>query len=120
MLAFLRALCAGEDVVAGVVLPWARLVAEVSAIDQLLVGDPHRIGRRDVEVPVAGRRIVDGGDGRKEDVCLLAVREGLGLDRRDVRVGVEVVDDRRLDVLVRFLALVALRQSVTRRERKFY
>jgi hypothetical protein len=30
-----------------------------SAVDQLLVGDPHRIGRRDIEVPVAGRRIVD-------------------------------------------------------------
>jgi hypothetical protein len=42
---------------------------------------------------------------------LLAVQEGLGLGRRDVRVGVEVVDDRRLDILVRFLALVALRRS---------
>ena len=33
-----------------------------SAVDELLVGDPHRIGRRDVEVPITGRRIVDGGD----------------------------------------------------------
>ncbi len=31
MLALLRALCAGEDVVAGVVLPWARLVAKAGA-----------------------------------------------------------------------------------------
>jgi hypothetical protein len=40
MLALLRALCAGEDVIAGVVLPWARLVAEGSPVDELLVGDP--------------------------------------------------------------------------------
>ena len=40
VLALLRALCAGEDVVAGVVLPWARLVAKVSAIDQRLVVTP--------------------------------------------------------------------------------
>ena len=44
----------------------------------------------------------------KEDVCLRAVREGRGLARRDGRVGVEVVDDRRLDVLVRLVALVRL------------
>ena len=49
---------------------------------------------------------------------MLASREGLGLGRRDARVGVEVrerklisigvevVDDRPFDVLVRFLALV--------------
>ncbi len=40
--------------------------------------------------------------------CLLAAREGLGLGRRDVGMDVEVVDDRRLDVLVRLLALVRL------------
>ena len=42
--------------------------------------------------------------------CLLAVREGLGLGlgRRDVGVGVVVVDDRRLDVLVRLVSLVRL------------
>jgi hypothetical protein len=33
------------------VLLWARLVAQGSAVDQLVVGDPHRIGRRHVEVP---------------------------------------------------------------------
>jgi hypothetical protein len=42
VLALLRALCAGEDVVAGVVLLWARLVVKAGAVDQLLVGDPHR------------------------------------------------------------------------------
>ena len=39
---------------------------------------------------------------------MFAVREGLGLGRRDGRVGVDVVDDRRLDVFVRLLALVCL------------
>jgi hypothetical protein len=39
---------------------------------------------------------------------LLAVREWLGLGRRDARVGVEVVDDCRIDVLVRLLALACL------------
>jgi hypothetical protein len=66
------------------VLLWARLVVKAGAVDQLLVGDPHRIGRRDIEVPVslevpvAGRRIVDGGDARKEDVCLPS-EKGLAL-----------------------------------------
>ena len=39
---------------------------------------------------------------------MLAVRERLGLGRRDVRVGVEVVDDRRVDVLVRLVAPLCL------------
>ena len=104
----LRALCAGEDVVARIVFARARLVAKGSTVDELLVGDPHGVGTRDVEVQVPGRRGGDGGDAREEDVCLLVVREGLGLARRDARVGVEVVDDRRLDVLVRLLALVCL------------
>ena len=43
-----------------------------------------------------GRRVVNGGDAREEDVCLLVVREGLGLGRRDARVGIQVVDDRRV------------------------
>ena len=60
------------------------------------------------KVPVPGRRVVHGGDVGEEDVCLLAVREGLGPGRRDVGVGVEVVDDRRLDVLVRLVSLVRL------------
>ena len=46
MLALLRALCAGEDVIAGVVLLWARLVAERSSADELVVGNP--IGLVDV------------------------------------------------------------------------
>ena len=35
------ALCAGEDVVAGIVFLWARLAAEGSTVDERLVGDPH-------------------------------------------------------------------------------
>jgi hypothetical protein len=42
----------------------------------------------------------------RKDICLLAVGEGLGLGCRDVRVGVEVMDEHRLDVLVRLVALV--------------
>jgi hypothetical protein len=38
--ALLRALHAGQDVVAGIVLSRARLVAKGSSVDQLLVGDP--------------------------------------------------------------------------------
>ena len=34
--------------------------------------------------------------------------KGLVFGRRDARVGAEVVDDRRLDVLVRLIALVCL------------
>ncbi len=107
--ALLGALCAGEDVVARIVFTRARLVAKGSTVDELLVGvgDPM-VGRRDVEIQVPGRRVVDGGDAREEDVCLLVVRERLGLGCRDARVDVEVVDDRRLDVLVRLLAPVRL------------
>ncbi len=47
--ALLRAHCAGEGVVAGIVFLWARLVAKGSMADELLVGDPHTVGRRDVE-----------------------------------------------------------------------
>ena len=114
VLGLLRALGTGEDVVARVVIARARLVVEGSTVDELLVGDPHGVGGRDVEVQIPGRRVVDGGDAREEDVCLRAVREGLGLGRRDARVGVEVVDDRRLDVLVRLLSWFALRHLVTR------
>jgi hypothetical protein len=46
VLALLRALCAGEDVVARIVFLWARLAAKGSPVDQLLVGDP--IGLVDV------------------------------------------------------------------------
>ena len=59
-------------------------------------------------MPVLGGRVVDGRDAREEDVRCLAIGEGLGLGCRDVRVGVEVVDEDRLDVLVRLLALVGL------------
>jgi hypothetical protein len=40
MFVSLRALCAGEDVVAGIVFSSARLVAKGSKVDELLVGDP--------------------------------------------------------------------------------
>jgi hypothetical protein len=40
LVALLRVLCAGEDVVAGIVILWARLVAKGSPVGQLLVGDP--------------------------------------------------------------------------------
>ncbi len=33
------------------------LVVKAGVVDQLVVGDPHRIGRRDIEVPVAGCRM---------------------------------------------------------------
>jgi hypothetical protein len=36
----------------------------------------------------------------------VGIGEGLGLGCRDVRVGVEVVDEDKLDVLVRLLALI--------------
>ncbi len=85
MFALLRALCADEDVVAGVVLLWARLVVKAGAVDEVLVGDPHRIGRRDIEVPVAGRRIVDGGDARKRMSACLPSEKGLA-------EGVELVE----------------------------
>jgi hypothetical protein len=39
----LRELCAGEDVIAGIALFWARLVAKGSTVDELLVGDPRRL-----------------------------------------------------------------------------
>ena len=42
--ALLRARCAGEDVAAGIVILWARLVAKGSPVDELLVGDPYRVG----------------------------------------------------------------------------
>ncbi len=42
----LRALCAGEDVVARIVFLWARLVAQGSPVDELLVVTP--IGLVDV------------------------------------------------------------------------
>ncbi len=74
-------------------------MAERSAVDDMLVGDAEWVLRRRgcqvVEVVMPER-----------DVSLLSVWEGLG--RRDVRVGVEVVDDRRLDFRVRRLALVCL------------
>ena len=92
----LRARYAGEDVIARSVFARARLVVEGSAVDKLLVGDPHGVGGRDVEVQVPGRRVVDGGDAREDDVCLRAVLEKRGLGRRDARVGVEVVHERRL------------------------
>ena len=44
--ALLRALCAGEDVVVGIVFLWARLWPRGSTVDELLVGDP--IGLVDV------------------------------------------------------------------------
>ena len=44
-----------------IVLSRARLVAKGSTIDEFLVGDPHRLGRRDIEKPVPGHRLVDGG-----------------------------------------------------------
>ncbi len=60
-------------------------------------------------MPVLGGRVVDSRDAREEDVRLhVAIGEGFGLGCRDVRVGVEVVDEDRLDVLVRLLALVGL------------
>jgi hypothetical protein len=62
------ALCAGGDVVAGIVLFWAGWWLEGSTVDELVVG------RRDVEKPVLARRVVDGGDAREEAVCFLAVR----------------------------------------------
>ncbi len=40
--------------------------------------------------------------------ALHAVWEGLGLGCRDVRVGAEIMDEDRLDLLVRLLALVGL------------
>ena len=58
MFELLRALCAGEDVVAGIVFTRARLVAKGSTVDKLPLGDPHGVGRRDVEIQVAGLSMV--------------------------------------------------------------
>ncbi len=60
MFEVLRAHCAGEDVVAGIVFSWARLLVKGSTVDELLVGDPHGVGRRDVErqVRAAGLSMV--------------------------------------------------------------
>ena len=44
----LRALCAGEDVVAVIVFLWARLVAKGSTVDELLVGVGDPMGLVDV------------------------------------------------------------------------
>ena len=44
---------------------------------------------------------------RRMSACVPSVK-GFARGRRDARVGVEVADDRRLDVLVRPLALVCL------------
>jgi hypothetical protein len=46
VLALLRALCAGEDVIAGIVFLWARLATKGSTVDELLVVPP--IGLVDV------------------------------------------------------------------------
>ena len=62
MLEILRARGAGEDVIARIVFVRARLEVEGSTVDELLVGDPHGVGGRDVEVQIPGRRVVDGGD----------------------------------------------------------
>ena len=62
VLEVLRARCAGEDVIARIVLARARLVVEGSTVDELLLGDPHGVGRRDAGVQVPGRRVVDGCD----------------------------------------------------------
>jgi hypothetical protein len=82
-------------------------IYEGSTVDELLVGDPHRVGERDVEKPAPGRRVVHGGNICKEDLCLLDVREGLRFGRRDARVGVEVI-----------ASTFALRQSVREEERR--
>ncbi len=47
MFEILRALSACEDVVSGIVFTWA---VKGSTVDELLVGDPHGVGRRDVEI----------------------------------------------------------------------
>jgi hypothetical protein len=107
----LRALCAGKDVIERIVFARARLVVESSTVDKLLVGDPHGVGRGRGTGP--GRRVLDGGDSREEDVCLRAVREGLGLGRRDAHVGVEVVDGVASMSLCDLLPWFALRHSVT-------
>ena len=80
MFVLLRALCAGEDVVAGIVFLWARLLAKGSAADELLVGDPHVL----VDVTsrsqfrAAGLSMVYLTPQRKMSF-LRAVRKGLGL-----------------------------------------
>ncbi len=74
-----RALCACEDVVAGIVFLWARLVATGSTVDELLVGDPHSAGRRDVEKPVPGCRVVDDVYAREEVSACLSSGESLAL-----------------------------------------
>ncbi len=85
----LRALCAGDDVIARIVLARARPVVEGSTVNELLVGDgdPHVVGRVTLRYGFRAARLFT----REEDVCLFVVREGLGLGRRDTRVGGEVV-----------------------------
>ena len=100
---------AHQDVVARVMLRWVRLVSERGAVLEVLVGSSQGVGGGDVNMPVLGGRVVDGRDAREEDVRYhVAIGEGLGLGCRDVRVGVEVVDEDRLNVLVRLLALIGL------------
>ena len=59
MFELLRALCAGEDVVAGIVFTRARLVAKGSTVDELLVGDPPKPMRL-VDVTTRYRFRADG------------------------------------------------------------
>jgi hypothetical protein len=54
----LRALCAGEDVIARIVFARARLVVEGSTVDDL----PHGVGRRRVdESRIVGKSVKMGG-----------------------------------------------------------
>ncbi len=45
MVELLRALCAGQDVVAGIVFSWARLLVKGSTVDELLVAKKGGEGR---------------------------------------------------------------------------
>jgi hypothetical protein len=98
-----------QGVVARIVRRWVWLVSERVAVCEVLVGSAKGVGGGDVDMPVLGVRVVDGRDVRNEDVRLhIAIEQGLGLGCRDVRVGVQVVDEDRLNVLVRLAALVGL------------
>ncbi len=89
MFELLRALYAGEDVVARIVFTRARLVGKGSTVDELLVGDPHGVDVTSrYRFRAAGLSMMVMPE--RMDVCLLVVREGLGLAHRDARVGVEV------------------------------
>jgi hypothetical protein len=100
MLLTLEPYSAHQGVAARIVLRWGRSLSERHAVLEVLLGTAQRVGGCDVDMPLLGGRVVDACHAREEDVRYLATGEGIGRGCRHVRVGVQVVDEDRLNVLV--------------------